>query len=66
MGFGYIGYIWSILGCLLVLTVFGGAFVLLYGVGKRMERRERTKTVVEALPLRGKDAPRSTPPDDAA
>jgi hypothetical protein len=39
MMFGYIGYIWAMLGCCTLFCVFGGSAVFLYGLGRRREQR---------------------------
>jgi hypothetical protein len=60
--FGYIGYIWTLLGCGLMLFVFGGAAMILYGVARRdRERRPQPKIEVETLKA---EAPKN-PPDAA-
>lgn len=39
MTFAYVGYVWSLLGCALVLIFFGSIGATLYAIGKRRTRR---------------------------
>ncbi|GAB4213772.1 MAG: hypothetical protein OHK0013_37930 [Sandaracinaceae bacterium] len=62
MTFGYLGYIWAILGCSVFAVVIGGSAAFLYAVGRQARRSgEEPTTTVEVLPVR----PPSRP-DDAA
>jgi hypothetical protein len=62
MTFGYLGYIWAILGCSVFAVVIGGSALLLYAVGRRARRNgDEPTTTVEALPPR----PRGRPYDAA-
>lgn len=45
MGFGYIGYIWALLGCCTLTTVFGGSAAFLYAYGRRRDRVDGAPTV---------------------
>ena len=45
MGYGYIGYIWSLFGCCTLLGVFAGSAAFLYAVGRRRERRGENPSV---------------------
>ena len=56
MTFGYVGYVWAILGCGAFALFFGGLGVALYAIGKRAERRG-PRPVVQSLS--GRDAPSS-------
>lgn len=61
MTFGYIGYIWALLGCACFGVIFGGSAVFLYGVARRGRDTEGEKKItVEQL---GKDD--KGPPDAA-
>jgi hypothetical protein len=62
MTFGYLGYIWAILGCSVFAAVIGGSALFLYAVGRRARRTgDEPTTTVETLVVR---PPRR--PDDAA
>jgi hypothetical protein len=45
MGFGYIGYIWALLGCCTLTVVFGGSAAFLYAYGRRREREDGVPSV---------------------
>ena len=45
MSFGYIGYIWALFGCCTLFAVFSGSAALLYGIGRRQERRDGPPSV---------------------
>lgn len=63
MTFGYLGYIWAMLGCSLFGAVVGGSALFLYGIARRAEKRgSAPRVVVEDL---SKPSP-SKPPSDAA
>lgn len=52
MTFGYLGYVWALLGCSIFTIVLGGSAAFLYVIA----RRERgggvaTRHVVETVPL---------------
>lgn len=50
MTFGYIGYIWALLGCACFGMVFGGSAVLLYGIARRdRAARPEPKVSVERV-----------------
>ena len=59
MMFGYIGYIWAMMGCCTLATVFGGSAVLLYGVGRRRnaERGEAIVTIESVDPAKDDAGP---------
>lgn len=62
MTFGYIGYIWALMGCGTLFGVFGISAMGLYAWSKRSQATRPASTVsVEALPV-----PSRTPPPDAA
>lgn len=51
--FGYVGYVWAILGCASIALFLGTIGATLYVLGRRAERRA-PRTVVESLtPARG-------------
>lgn len=53
MTFGYLGYIWAILGCSVFGLVVGGSALFLYAVGRKARQRgQEPTTTVEALPVR--------------
>jgi hypothetical protein len=61
MTFGYIGYIWALLGCGSIALLFCGSAVVLYGWARRTRDVSTQPTVrVESVPL----SPRN--PRDAA
>lgn len=64
MTFGYLGYIWAIIGCSIFGVVFLGSAAFLYAVSRR-GRADGSEPVhsVEELPVR---PPSSGPPRDAA
>jgi hypothetical protein len=65
MTFGYLGYIWAILGCGLFSTILFGASLFLYAVARRGKKDgSLPSTTVEALDVRAPRTPRS--PDGAA
>jgi len=45
MAFGYIGYIWALIGCCSLGIAFGGSAALLYAYGKRRDREEGAPAV---------------------
>ena len=55
MTFGYIGYIWAILGCSLLALFVLGTGVTLHAIGRRVERRRGARPVVDAVDLRAPD-----------
>jgi hypothetical protein len=67
MTFGYLGYIWAILGCGVFSVLMFGSAMFLYGVARR-GRREGSEpaTTVEALEVRERPAPPPRTPDGAA
>lgn len=63
MTFGYLGYIWAMLGCALFGGILFGSALFLYGLARRGRADgSEPSTVVESVALR--EPPR--PPDDAA
>ena len=62
MTFGYIGYIWALMGCGTLFAVCVATAMGLYAWSKRSQAIRALPTVsVEALPV-----PARTPPHDAA
>ncbi|AKF07987.1 hypothetical protein [Sandaracinus amylolyticus] len=61
MTFGYVGYVWAILGCASVVLFLSAIGIGLYVIGKRAERRG-PRTVVRSLS--GRDDS-SNPPSNA-
>jgi hypothetical protein len=62
MTFGYIGYIWALMGCGTLFAVFGASAIGLYAWSRRSQAGRAQPTVrVDALPVPGR-----TPPPDAA
>ncbi len=50
MTFGYLGYIWAILGCGSIFLVFSGSALFLYAVGRRGRKAGKEPNVtVETL-----------------
>jgi hypothetical protein len=45
MGFGYIGYIWALIGCCSLGLVFGGSATFLYAYGRRKDREQGAPSV---------------------
>ncbi|MBN8615470.1 MAG: hypothetical protein J0L92_33050 [Deltaproteobacteria bacterium] len=64
MTFGYLGYIWAILGCGLFSTLLFGTSLFLYALARRGKKDgSEPSTTVEALDVR---APRTPGPSDGA
>lgn len=62
MTFGYLGYIWAILGCGSLVMVFGLSAAILYGWSRRTRDSRLQPTIrVDSVPLPG-----ARDPDDAA
>ncbi len=60
MTFGYLGYIWAILGCGVFSALMFGSAMFLYGVARRGRKDgSLPTTTVEALEVR---EPRTPPP----
>jgi|GEM_PF-3364309 len=58
MTFGYLGYIWAILGCGTLAMVFGLSAALLYGWSRRTRDRTVQPTIrVDRVPLPARRAP---------
>jgi hypothetical protein len=56
--FGYLGYIWAMLGCGCFALVVGGAAAVLYGVARRdREARGGPTITVDPLKRPGGDPP---------
>jgi hypothetical protein len=64
MTFGYIGYIWAILGCSLLALFVLGAGVTLHAIGRRAERRRGARAVVDSVDLAGPTSDPRAPKDD--
>ncbi len=61
MTFGYLGYIWALMGCGTLALVFGVSAAVLYGWSRRGRERALVPNIrVESLPLPPRD------PNDAA
>lgn len=45
MAFGYVGYIWAMLGCCSLGVVFGGSAAFLYAYGRRRDREQGAPSV---------------------
>lgn len=66
MTFGYLGYIWAMLGCGVFSVLMLGSAMFLYGVSRRGRKSgAEPTTTVEALEVRERPAPPRTP-DGAA
>jgi len=66
MTFGYVGYIWAMLGCAIFGIVVGGCAFVLYAIGRRGRGGASGPShSVESLPLRVRE-PGPPPPSDAA
>lgn len=67
MTFGYLGYIWAMLGCAIFSIVVGGSAVFLYAVARRARggADEPTHTV-DSLPVRPRDPQGPGKSEDAA
>lgn len=61
MTFGYLGYIWALMGCGSLALVFGASAAVLYGFSRRGRDRAKQPTIrVESVSLPSRD------PNDAA
>lgn len=63
MTFGYVGYVWALLGCSCLFAFVGGTAIVLHVVGRRMERG---RARVEQVPLRPARPGLPARPDDPA
>lgn len=59
MTFGYVGYVWALIGCSFVMLFLGGIALVLYAIGKRTERGGARRGVVDEITL----SPRESRPD---
>jgi hypothetical protein len=51
MTFGYIGYIWAIVGCASLFLLVLGSAAALHAVGRRLDRRGASRAHVQSLPV---------------
>lgn len=51
MTFGYLGYIWALLGCAIFGVVVGGSALFLYAIARRGEGAGGPTHSVEEVPL---------------
>ncbi len=66
MTFGYIGYIWAMLGCAIFAIVVGSCALVLYAIGRRARGGTSGPShSVQSLPVRVRE-PGTPPPADAA
>jgi hypothetical protein len=59
--FSYLGYLWALIGCFLLVFVVGGTGLVLYAIGRRREPHE-PRVIVESVPIGIPRERRTLPP----